>query len=91
MKIGETLNELELGEVARMDQTTLGQALLKLASVEAEERLREFEKAPRFNPVEGTEDIRFKMGLRRGTLRLLAWRQEAVDTVKRKNRQGDTT
>ena len=86
MKVAEVLNELELAEVARMSDTTLGQALLKLASSEADEKLKEFEKAPRFNPVEGTEDIRFKMGVRRGILRLLSWRQESIEAMKKLNR-----
>lgn len=88
MKVAEVLNEVELIELARSDQTTIGQVFEKLARQEAEEKLREFEKSPRFGPVDGVEDIRFKMGVRRGVLRILAWRQEAVEAVNKSNRQG---
>lgn len=88
MKVAEVLNEVELIELARSDSTTIGQVFEKLAKAEAEEMLRGIEKAPKFNPVDGVEDIRFKMGARRGVLKVLAWRQEAVEALNKSNRQG---
>lgn len=83
MKVADVLDEGELIELARAGETTVGRVYEKLAKAEAEEKLREFESAPRFNPVEGVEDIRFKMGTRKGLLRILAWRQDAVKAVKK--------
>lgn len=83
MKVSEVLDEAELIELARSAETTIGRVYEKLATIEAEERLNEIERAPRFNPVEGVEDVRFKMGVRRGVLKILAWRQEAVKATKK--------
>lgn len=83
MKVAEVLEEHELIELARAGETTIGRIYEKLATKEAEERLREIESSPRFNTVEGVEDIRFKLGARRGLLKILLWRQEAVKAVSK--------
>lgn len=89
MKVAEVLDEGELIELARAADTTIGRIYEKLALIEAEERLNEFERAPRFNPVEGVEDIRFKMGVRKGVLKVVAWRHEALKAINKKGQSNE--
>lgn len=90
MKVAE-LNEMELIELARASETVVGQVFLKLARAEADDHLRAVEKNPRIGPVDAMEDIRYRLGARKGLSRVLVWQSEAVEALKKQSKREESS
>ena len=83
MKLSEILNEAELIELARASETALGRAIEKLAQEEAAEVWKQIETNPKTDTESVKEDFRYKLGLRAGLKRMLDWKAESLEILKK--------
>lgn len=82
----DELNEHELIELARADETELGRIIAKLSDLELADLMRRIEDNPRINTELVNEDFRCQIGERRGLKRFSKWVKEARDKLSKPNR-----